>query len=92
MHEVALCEDVLAVTLDAARGEPVARVRVRVGTRREVAPESLRFCWTLVAQGTAAEEAVIELRHVDGDVIEVEEVELADGEVRPGSRQLPNGQ
>jgi hydrogenase nickel incorporation protein HypA/HybF len=91
MHEVAVCEDVLAVTLDAARGEPVARVRVRVGARREVAPDSFRFCWTLVAQGTAAEEAVIELHHVDGDIVEVEEVELRGGEVRPGSGPLANG-
>jgi Zn finger protein HypA/HybF involved in hydrogenase expression len=82
MHEAALCEGVLAVALDASLGDPVTRVRVRVGDAQAVVQESFEFCWKLVADGTAAADSAVELHLVGGDVLEVEEVEVEGGEVR----------
>jgi Zn finger protein HypA/HybF involved in hydrogenase expression len=86
MHEAALCEGVLAVTLDAAAGDPVTRVRVRVGEMQAVVPESFEFCWKMVAEGTDAAHAAVELSMVGGDVLEVEEVEVRGGDVRRNPR------
>lgn len=93
MHEASLCEGVLAVALEAARGQPVTRVRVRVGAMQAVVPESFRFCWRLVTDGTAAQDAAVELSHVDGDVMVVEEVEVQGGLVRrnPDLEPRPGG-
>jgi hydrogenase nickel incorporation protein HypA/HybF len=81
MHEAGLCEGVLAVALDAAQGQPVKRVRVRVGEVQAVVPESFEFSWKLVTEGTDAEDAAVELHTVTGDVLEVEEVEVIGGNV-----------
>ncbi|HZR98252.1 MAG TPA: hydrogenase maturation nickel metallochaperone HypA [Chloroflexota bacterium] len=69
MHEMALAEGVLAVVLDAADGEPVRRVRLRVGALQAVVPDSLQFCFQLAAEGTAAADAVLELTDVPARVV-----------------------
>jgi|SRR5215472_7511026 len=52
MHEMALAEGILEVVLDAARGRNVARIGLQVGRLQMVVPESLRFSYELVAEGT----------------------------------------
>jgi hydrogenase nickel incorporation protein HypA/HybF len=64
MHEMALAEGILGVVLDAAHGQPVRRVRVRVGALQRVLPESLRFCFELAAQETAAAGAAVDIDEV----------------------------
>ena|SRR5690349_3279398 len=114
MHEMGLCEAVLAVVRDVSEDEPVSRVRLRVGRRQGVVPDVFEFCWRMVAQDTGAADAKLELADVPvrvrcrscrsegevgatiacpacgspsvevtaGDELDVEEVELGDGEVR----------
>ncbi|HEY7061103.1 MAG TPA: hydrogenase maturation nickel metallochaperone HypA [Chloroflexota bacterium] len=69
MHEMALAEGVLAVVLDAADGEPVRRVRLRVGALQAVVPDSLEFCFQLAAEGTGAAEATLEVTDVPARVL-----------------------
>src|SRR5689334_22405966 len=64
MHEMALAEGILAVVLDAADGEPVRRVRLRVGALQRVVPESLGMCFQLLAEDTVAAVARLELQDV----------------------------
>src|SRR5205809_950653 len=54
MHEMGLCEAVLAVVRDVAGEEPVSRVRVRTDRLQGVVPEVFQFCWGLAAQDTGA--------------------------------------
>ena len=61
MHEMALAEGILAVALDAAEGQRVHRVRVRVGELQRVVPDVLNFSFELLIPGTLAEGAVLEL-------------------------------
>lgn len=65
MHEIALCEGVLAVALDAAAGEPVRRVRVRVGRLQAVVPEVFAQGWEMVSEGTMAAGSRVELSEVE---------------------------
>jgi hydrogenase nickel incorporation protein HypA/HybF len=61
MHEMGLCEAVLAVVRDVSDDEPVRRVRLRVGRRQGVVPHVFDYCWRLVAWDTGAADAVMEL-------------------------------
>jgi len=57
MHEMPLAEGILEVALQAAGDRPVRRVRVRAGALQRVVPDSLQFCFELVAAGTPAADA-----------------------------------
>ena len=113
MHEMALCEGVLAVALEAAGDRPIARVKVRVGQLQRVLPESWEMCWRMATMDSPAQDSQVELeetparihcescgvegrprppldcdscgshsvRVIAGDDIQVEEVELAGGEL-----------
>jgi hydrogenase nickel incorporation protein HypA/HybF len=79
MHEAGLAEGILAVVEDVAGMRPVRRVTLSVGEQQAVAADSLRFAFDLVAEGTSAAGARLELNTVPGDRLLVDEVEL-DGE------------
>ena len=64
MHEMALAEGILQVVLDAAEGERVQRIRLQVGKLQMVVPDSLEFSFRLVAEGTAAAEAALEMEEI----------------------------
>jgi hydrogenase nickel incorporation protein HypA/HybF len=57
MHELALADALVELTVRHAAGRPVARVEVSVGHLRQVVPDALAFAFGLCAQGTAADGA-----------------------------------
>lgn len=68
MHEVGLCEGIVEAVEHRAAGRPVARVRIRAGALLRVVEPSLEQAFTLLAAGTVAEGAVIELTEVPAQV------------------------
>jgi Hydrogenase/urease nickel incorporation, metallochaperone, hypA len=81
MHELAIAEGILGVIGDIAGERRVVRISISAGTALALAPDSLAFSFQLVAQGTAADGAHLEVHTLDGDVLRVDEVEVEDGEV-----------
>jgi hydrogenase nickel incorporation protein HypA/HybF len=61
MHEFGLCEGVLAAVRQRAGGRQVAAIRVRFGVRHAVDEESLAQAFSMVAAGTEAAGAAVEL-------------------------------
>jgi hydrogenase nickel incorporation protein HypA/HybF len=61
VHEFGLCEGVLAAVRQRAGGRRVAEVRVRFGVLHAVDPESMAQAFRLVAEGTEAAEAAIDV-------------------------------
>ena len=61
MHEFGLCEGVLAAVRQRADGRRVAGIRVRFGVRHAVDSESLAQAFSMVAEGTEAAGAAVEL-------------------------------
>ena len=57
MHEVGMCEGVVAAVERRAGGRRVARVGVRVGAALQVVPEAFQQAFALVAAGGVAEGA-----------------------------------
>ena len=61
---MSLAEGILGVAQDAAGGENITSIRVRVGRLQHVTQDSLRFAFELVARDTNAETATIEVDQV----------------------------
>lgn len=61
MHELSLCHAIAGVVKSHAAGRPVEVVRVRVGALRQVVPDSLQFCWTIVREHDGLGAADLEL-------------------------------
>lgn len=68
MHELSLCQAIAGVVKPHAAGRRVDVVRVRVGALRQVVPESLEFCWTLVRDQQDMPQAELELEFVPAEV------------------------
>ena len=61
MHEFGLSEGVLAAVRQRASGRKVTAVKVRFGVRHRVDQESLAHAFGVVAEGTEADGAAVEL-------------------------------
>ncbi|HKT04953.1 MAG TPA: hydrogenase maturation nickel metallochaperone HypA [Rugosimonospora sp.] len=61
MHEYGLAEGILDAVQARAGGRRVRRVRVRAGARHGVDSESMAQAWQLVAAGTEAADAALDL-------------------------------
>jgi hydrogenase nickel incorporation protein HypA/HybF len=61
MHELALATAIRDTAVRHAEGRRVSTVRIRVGTMRQVVPESLDFYFGVVARGTLCDGSRLEL-------------------------------
>jgi hydrogenase nickel incorporation protein HypA/HybF len=52
MHELSMCEAIYEIVDRTAAGRPVTVVHLRVGQLRQVVPETLTYCWTVVSDQT----------------------------------------
>ncbi|AKK26925.1 hydrogenase maturation nickel metallochaperone HypA [Mycobacterium sp. EPa45] len=68
MHELSLCHAIAGVVRPYASGRHVDVVRVQIGALRQVVPESLAFCWTLVRDHESMPDAELELEFVAAEV------------------------
>lgn len=64
MHELSLCEAIAATVVKHAGDRVAARVVVRVGYLRQVVPDALAFCWTMLTEGTDLEGCALEIEQV----------------------------
>ncbi|AYE95207.1 hydrogenase expression protein HupH [Mycobacterium paragordonae] len=68
MHELSLCQAIAGVAKSHAAGRHVDLVRVRIGSLRQVVPDSLSFCWTLVRDAEDMPDAELCIEHVAAQV------------------------
>ena len=64
MHELSLCHSILGIAERGRGGRAVTTVHLQVGQLRQVVPETLRYCWTLVAAGTGLDGSSLEIDHI----------------------------
>jgi hydrogenase nickel incorporation protein HypA/HybF len=67
MHELSLATGIVETVIRHAEGRPVTSVEMRIGTLRQVVPESLEFYFGIcsrdtVCEGAALEQEIIEAR------------------------------
>ncbi|BBY07731.1 hydrogenase maturation nickel metallochaperone HypA [Mycobacterium noviomagense] len=68
MHELSLCQAIAGAVKPYADGRHVDVVRVKIGALRQVVPESLSFCWTLVRDYEDMPDAELEIEFVTAEV------------------------
>jgi len=69
MHEMSLCESILEILEQQAQEQhyrKVKTVRLEIGALSSVEPEAMRFCFEAVMQGSLADQARLEIDHVQG--------------------------
>jgi hydrogenase nickel incorporation protein HypA/HybF len=81
MHELAICEGILDVVLEAAGDRPVRRVAVAIGPQWAVSRESFDQSFQVAAQDTPAAGALIEQEEAPGGTLVIKEIELEGGVV-----------
>jgi len=64
MHELSLAASVVEIALRHAAGRRVTRVELEVGALRQAVPSALTFSFEVVAQGTLAEGAILDIRAI----------------------------
>lgn len=55
MHELSLCRAIMQIAAKAAEGRPIAQIHLDVGTLRQVIPDTLVYCWSIVSENTPLE-------------------------------------
>lgn len=64
MHELGIAASVVEIVCRHAEGRRVTRVELKVGHLRQIVPATLAFNFELVAQGTVAEGAELDLESI----------------------------
>ncbi|HEY5248247.1 MAG TPA: hydrogenase maturation nickel metallochaperone HypA [Dermatophilaceae bacterium] len=52
MHELSLCESIYEIVDRTAAGRTVTMIHLEVGQLRQVVPDTLTYCWTVVSDQT----------------------------------------
>jgi hydrogenase nickel incorporation protein HypA/HybF len=66
MHELGIASDVIDTVCTRGGGARVTRVVLEIGRLSAVLPDAIRFCFELVAVGTLAEGAQLEIIETPG--------------------------
>lgn len=64
MHELSICNSIVDIVTKHAEERPVRSVHVRVGALRQIVPDTLVYCWSLVSKDTV----------LDGSQLQVESI------------------
>ena len=66
MHELGITRNIVAIVAEHAAGRKVTRVAVDIGRLSGVMSDAVRFCFDVVARGTCAEGATLDIRDIEG--------------------------
>jgi Zn finger protein HypA/HybF involved in hydrogenase expression len=61
MHEVGVAQEVLRLCLDKANGKLIRHIKVELGDDGHTTPESLTHAFEMVAKGTSAQNARLQI-------------------------------
>lgn len=64
MHELSLCGAIADIAARTAGERHVERVHVRIGELRQVVPDTLAFCWTMVVSDTELDGCELDVERV----------------------------
>jgi hydrogenase nickel incorporation protein HypA/HybF len=74
MHEVGVAKEVLALCLEKAKGKRIREIKVELGNDGHTTPDSLTHAFEMVAKGTVAENARLQI--IKGPDLESRVVDL----------------
>jgi len=66
MHELSICGSIADIVTRRANGRPVDTIHIRVGQLRQIVPDTLVYCWSVVSADT----------QLDGSQLDIESVRV----------------
>ncbi len=66
MHEMGITQSIVAIVAEQAAGRKVKRVTLEIGKLAAVMPDAIRFCFDVVAQGSALDGAALDIVEISG--------------------------
>ncbi len=76
MHELAITTNIVEIVGAAAQGRRVTKVTLAVGAQAGVATDAIAFCFDVVAKGTVADGAVLEIVERAGAELSIMTMEI----------------
>jgi hydrogenase nickel incorporation protein HypA/HybF len=64
MHELSICGSIAGIAVRHADGRQVDAIHVRVGQLRQIVPETLIYCWSMVTSTTELEGSRLDVDYV----------------------------
>lgn len=64
MHELSLCRAVVDIVNRHAAGRDVTTVHLRVGQLRQIVPDTLVYCWSLMNEDTPLARSTLQVESV----------------------------
>ncbi|WP_102142511.1 hydrogenase maturation nickel metallochaperone HypA [Mycobacterium hubeiense] len=52
MHELSICSSMIGIVRKHAAGREVRTVNIRIGAMRQIVPDTLAYCWSLVTESS----------------------------------------
>lgn len=68
MHELSICGSIKGIVEKHADGRAVSTIHVRVGQLRQIVPDTLIYCWSLVSAETPLAGSALSVEHVPGRI------------------------
>jgi hydrogenase nickel incorporation protein HypA/HybF len=66
MHEMGITQSIVAIVSEQAAGRKVKRVTLEIGKLAAIMPDAIRFCFDVVAQGSALDGAALDIIEIPG--------------------------
>ena len=64
MHELSLCGAIADIVARRAGERQVDVIHVRIGQLRQVVPDTLEFCWSMVSSGTELDGSALAISRI----------------------------
>ncbi len=64
MHELSIAQSMIELVEEAASGRRVRRVTLEIGALAGVLSEAVAFCFDVVAEGTLAQGAILDIKEI----------------------------
>ncbi|OBC09003.1 hydrogenase expression protein HupH [Mycobacterium sp. 852013-50091_SCH5140682] len=68
MHELSICNSMLAIVRKHAQGRDVLTVHVQIGAMRQIVPDTLVYCWSLVTERSDLEGTELQVERVPAKI------------------------
>ncbi len=64
VHELSICRSMIGIVTKHAAGRDVTTVHIRIGTMRQIVPDTLVYCWSLVTENTELDGCRLDVERV----------------------------
>jgi hydrogenase nickel incorporation protein HypA/HybF len=68
MHELSICGSIKTIIEKHAAGRPVSTIHLQVGQLRQIVPDTLVYCWSLVSADGPLAGSSLSVEHIPGRI------------------------